>query len=86
MVLGPTRLRVWHLSEDEKPAGLLGGGAGAFGESLQVTVSALKSLLAAQFPNGAWPHVYTKPADKKPILKANYAPDGNYLRIKNYWD
>lgn len=52
----------------------------------ELTVSALKSLLTAQFPNGAWPQVYRTPAQALPVLPASYAKDGEYHRIKNYWD
>ena len=51
-----------------------------------VTVSALKSLLAAQFPNGGWPHVYREPAARRPVKSAGYSDNGEYQRIKNYWD
>lgn len=38
---------------------------------------ALKSLLAAQYPNGAWPQRFSEPPDPKryPVLKANYPDD-----------
>jgi PelA/Pel-15E family pectate lyase len=48
----------------------------------------LKSLLAAQFPNGAFPQVWTKPVEAKPIMKANF-PGDNWRtagKEKNYWD
>lgn len=49
---------------------------------------ALDSLLAAQFPNGAFPQVWTKPVVDQPVKKANF-PDHDWKtegRIKNYWD
>ncbi len=50
--------------------------------------TSLSALLAAQFPNGAFPQVWRKPVQRQPILKANY-PAYNWHtegRIKNYWD
>jgi len=49
---------------------------------------ALESLLAAQFPNGAFPQVWRKPVVDQPVVKANY-PSHDWRtegRIKNYWD
>lgn len=49
---------------------------------------ALDALLAAQFPNGAFPQGWKGPVEKQPILKASY-PDYDWRtegRIKNYWD
>ncbi len=49
---------------------------------------ALESLLAAQFPNGAFPQVWRMPVVDQPVLKANY-PAHDWRtegRIKNYWD
>lgn len=49
---------------------------------------ALDALLSAQFPNGAFPQVWTGPVKRQPILKASY-PDYDWRnegRIKNYWD
>lgn len=49
---------------------------------------ALDALLAAQFPNGAFPQVWTGPMTPRPILKASY-PDYDWRtqgRIKNYWN
>ncbi len=48
----------------------------------------LNALLGAQFPNGAFPQVWTKPVTRQEILKASY-PDYDWRsegRIKNYWD
>lgn len=48
----------------------------------------LDALLRAQFPNGAFPQVWTGPVEPKPVLKANY-PAHDWRtegRIKNYWD
>ena len=54
----------------------------------QSVTLALDSLLAAQFPNGGFPQVWTKPVSPQPVLKASYPQydwrtDG---RVKNYWD
>jgi len=49
---------------------------------------ALAALLDAQFPNGAFPQVWTGPVEEHPIVKASY-PDYDWRtegRIKNYWD
>ena len=49
---------------------------------------ALKALLAAQFPNGGFPQVWTGPVGKQPVVKAGY-PRHDWRtegRIKNYWD
>jgi PelA/Pel-15E family pectate lyase len=49
---------------------------------------ALDALLKAQYPNGAFPQVWTGPVPSQPILKANY-PDYDWRtegKIKNYWD
>jgi len=49
---------------------------------------ALDALLAAQFPNGAFPQVWTGPVTRQPVLKASY-PNYDWRtegRIKNYWD
>jgi PelA/Pel-15E family pectate lyase len=49
---------------------------------------ALDSLLAAQFPNGAFPQVWTEPVSDQPVRKASY-PSYDWRtegRIKNYWD
>lgn len=46
------------------------------------------ALLAAQFPNGAFPQVWTGPVPKKPVVKARY-PAHDWKtegRVKNYWD
>jgi PelA/Pel-15E family pectate lyase len=48
---------------------------------------ALDALLAAQFPNGAFPQVWTGPVTPHPVVKADY-PDYDWRtegRIKNYW-
>ncbi len=48
----------------------------------------LGALLKAQFPNGAFPQVWTGPVEAKPVVKASY-PDYDWRtegRIKNYWD
>ncbi len=49
---------------------------------------ALDALLAAQFPNGAFPQGWKGPVSNQPVLKASY-PDYDWQtagRIKNYWD
>jgi len=49
---------------------------------------ALDALLAAQFPNGAFPQGWKKPVAEQPVLKASY-PAYDWKtegRIKNYWD
>jgi len=49
---------------------------------------ALGALLAAQYPNGAFPQVWTGPVPKQPVAKASY-PDYDWRtegKIKNYWD
>ncbi len=48
----------------------------------------LDALLKAQFANGAFPQIWSKPAEAKPILKAK-TPDYDWKtegRVKNYWD
>lgn len=48
----------------------------------------LDRLLNAQFPNGAFPQVWTGPVAPQPVLKARF-PDYDWKtegRIKNYWD
>lgn len=48
----------------------------------------LDALLKAQFPNGAFPQVWTGPVAAKPVLKAKF-PDYDWKtegRVKNYWD
>ncbi|MBS0210094.1 MAG: DUF3592 domain-containing protein [Planctomycetes bacterium] len=48
----------------------------------------LDALLKAQFPNGAFPQVWTAPVKPQPILAAKY-PDYDWRtegRLKNYWD
>jgi len=54
----------------------------------QSALIALDALLAAQFPNGAFPQGWKGPVSKQPVLKASY-PDYDWRtegRIKNYWD
>jgi len=49
---------------------------------------ALDALLAAQFPNGAFPQVWTGPVTSQPVVKPSY-PDYEWRtegKIKNYWD
>ena len=48
----------------------------------------LDALLKAQFPNGAFPQIWTKPVEHHPVVKARY-PDYDWKtegRVKNYWD
>ncbi|MHC4166525.1 MAG: pectate lyase, partial [Planctomycetota bacterium] len=49
---------------------------------------ALDALLAAQFPNGGFPQVWTGPVGRQPVIKADY-PNYDWRtegRTKNYWD
>jgi PelA/Pel-15E family pectate lyase len=46
------------------------------------------ALLKVQFPNGAFPQVWTKPVEPHPVAKPKY-PDYDWRtegRLKNYWD
>ena len=54
----------------------------------EAALFALDSLLKAQFPNGGWPHVYSGPAaaGKYPPRPAGYRQDGQYTRVKAYWE
>ncbi len=48
----------------------------------------LNALLDAQFPNGAFPQVWTGPVARQPVVPARY-PDYDWKtegRVKNYWD
>lgn len=57
----------------------------AIHESAQI---ALDALLDAQFPNGAFPQVWTGPVEPQPIVPASY-PDYDWRtegRIKEYWN
>ena len=48
----------------------------------------LEALLKAQFPNGAFPQVWTGPVGPRPVVRARF-PDYDWKtegRIKNYWD
>ena len=48
----------------------------------------LDALLAAQFPNGAFPQGFRGPVEPRPVVKAKF-PDYDWRtegRIKNYWD
>ncbi len=54
----------------------------------QAARDALDALMAAQFPNGAFPQVWTQAVAPQPILAASYPAidwqtDG---KVKNYWD
>ena len=55
----------------------------------QSAQTALNALLAAQYPSGAFPQVWTGPVDQSiPVKSANY-PDHDWKtegRVKNYWD
>ncbi len=48
----------------------------------------LASLIAAQFPNGAWPQGYrgAPERDRHPVKPASYRESGEYQRIKAYWE
>jgi len=51
-------------------------------------ITGLDALLQAQFPNGAFPQVWTGPVSSPPEAKANY-PDYDWRtegRIKEYWN
>lgn len=48
----------------------------------------LDALLQAQFPNGAFPQVWTRRVEPKPVVPARF-PDYDWKtegRVKNYWD
>lgn len=48
----------------------------------------LDALLKAQFPNGAFPQVWTGPVERHPVVKAKL-PDYDWKtegKVKNYWD
>ncbi|MCB9951717.1 MAG: pectic acid lyase [Planctomycetaceae bacterium] len=48
----------------------------------------LDALLAAQFPNGAFPQVFEGPVSNQPVVKANY-PDYDWRtenHVKEYWN
>lgn len=48
----------------------------------------LAALLKAQFPNGAFPQVWTRPVEAKPVVAARF-PDDDWKtagKVKNYWD
>lgn len=50
--------------------------------------AALDALLAAQFPNGGFPQVWTGPVKPRPIVAANY-PEYDWRtegKVRNYWD
>ena len=54
----------------------------------EAVVYGLEALLKAQFPNGAFPQIWVKAVDAKPVLNASY-PAYDWRtegRIKNYWD
>jgi PelA/Pel-15E family pectate lyase len=54
----------------------------------QAAKIALEALLKAQYPNGAFPQVWTGPVPRQPVLKASF-PRYDWRtegRIKNYWD
>lgn len=55
----------------------------------EAATSALDALLAAQFPCGAFPQVWTGPNDREVTAKKASFPQYNWQtegRIKNYWD
>jgi PelA/Pel-15E family pectate lyase len=54
----------------------------------QAVEIALKAVLAAQHPNGAFPQGFDKPAPKYPAVKASF-PTYDWRtegKVKNYWD
>ncbi len=49
---------------------------------------AINALLAAQFPNGGFPQIWTGPVPDRPILKASY-PEYDWRttgKVKDYWN
>ena len=49
---------------------------------------ALDTILAAQYPNGGFPQVWTGPVPAQPVVRPSY-PDYDWRtegRVKNYWD
>jgi len=53
----------------------------------EVTAYGLQAPLKAQFPNGAFPQVWSGPVAAKPVVKAGF-PGDNWKtdgRFKNYW-
>ena len=53
----------------------------------EAALAGLESLLAAQFPNGGWAQVYRGPADQRhPVVPAGYSENGEYQRVKEYWE
>lgn len=54
----------------------------------EAVVTALKALLAAQFPNGGFPQGWKAPVPSQPVIKASF-PNYDWRtenRIKDYWD
>ena len=54
----------------------------------EAALFALDALLAAQFPNGAFPQAWTGPVTEQTVIKASY-PNYDWRtegRTKNYWD
>jgi len=54
----------------------------------EATLSALNSILTAQFANGGFPQGYKEPVSKQPVIKASF-PKYDWRtenRIKDYWD
>lgn len=55
----------------------------------EAATTALDALLAAQFPNGAFPQVWTEPVDQTLRIEKGSYPTYDWRtegRIKNYWD
>ncbi len=54
----------------------------------QAALIGLDALLAAQFPNGGFPQVWTKPVEPQPVLSASF-PDYDWRtegKVKDYWN
>lgn len=59
----------------------------ATGTKDEALATGLDALIAAQFPNGGFPQVWTGPAERRPVLDARM-PDGDWRelpRVKEYW-
>ncbi len=52
----------------------------------EAALFALRSLIAAQYPNGGWSQVFSGAANAKtPVVQAGYRADGAYANVKEYW-
>jgi hypothetical protein len=54
----------------------------------EATLYGLRSVLAAQFPNGGWAHAYRGESERanRPVRRAGYRDDGKYQQVKEYWE